>query len=125
MVTQSLVPSSPQYGTALENWILHELRARRSYGRTHVPLTFWRSTAQHEVDFCLGDEIAIEVKSTQRLNARHFRGLQALQEEKVFKRFIMVSFDSSTRKWDDEIECFPVEEFLLGLAQGEFDPKGD
>ena len=118
---KNLERNSSQFGTALENWILHELRARRSYGRTHVPLTFWRSTAQHEVDFCLGDEIAIEVKSTQRLTPRHFHGLQALKEEKVFKRYVMVSFDISTRQWEGGIECFPIEEFLLGISQGEFD----
>lgn len=115
--------NSTEFGTALENWILHELRAYRSYHRTHAPLSFWRSTAQHEVDFCLGDQIAIEVKSTQRLTDRHFHGLKALQEEKIFKRFIMVSFDSSTRNWDGGIECFPVETFLLALAAGEFAEK--
>ena len=112
--------NSPEFGTALENWILHELRANRSYQRTHVPLSFWRSTAQHEVDFCLGDQIAIEVKSTQRLTDRHFHGLKALKEENVFKRFVMVSFDSSTHQWEGGIECFSVEKFLLALAGGEF-----
>jgi predicted AAA+ superfamily ATPase len=114
--------NSPAYGVALENWILHELRAHRSYARTHVPLTFWRSTAKHEVDFCLGDQIAIEVKSTERLTDRHFTGLKALKEENVFKRFIMVSLDSSVHQWDGGIECYSIEAFLLALSQGKFDP---
>lgn len=118
---KNLDRNSPQYGTALENWILHELRAHRSYARTHVPLCFWRSTAKHEVDFCLGDQIAIEVKSTTKLTSRHFQGLNALKEENVFKRFIMVSCDQSTHKWEGGIECYPVEAFLLALSAGEFD----
>jgi predicted AAA+ superfamily ATPase len=110
---------SSDYGVALEHWLLHELRAYRSYRRTHVPITYWRSTAGHEVDFCLGDRVAIEVKSTRRLNDRHFHGLRAIAEERVFQRLIMVSFDEVTRRWEGGIECWPVEEFLLGVAGGE------
>jgi hypothetical protein len=72
-------------------------------------------------DFCLGDAVAIEVKATSRLNDRHFHGLQAIGEEKIFKRRIMVSFDTSTRRGEGGIECWPVEEFLLALAEGEWD----
>jgi uncharacterized protein len=112
---------SSEFGTALEHWIFHELRSYRSYRRTHWPISYWRSTAGHEVDFCLGDKIAIEVKSTERLNHRHFRGLLALKEEKIFKRYVMISFDQQTRQWEGGIECFTVEDFLMVLAAGEFD----
>lgn len=98
MDQKELLRNSNEFGVALEHWIFHELRSYRSYQRTHDPLTFWRSTAQHEVDFCLGDRVAIEVKSTTRLTERHFSGLKALKEEKVFKKFIMVSFDQNTRR---------------------------
>ena len=118
---KSLDRNSTEYGVALEHWILHELRSHISYARTHQPLSFWRSTANHEVDFCLGDTVAIEVKSTTRLNPHHFHGLKALQEEKKFKRYVMVSFDTNTRQWDSKIECYDVERFLKALHQGEFD----
>jgi predicted AAA+ superfamily ATPase len=117
---KSLNRNSTDFGTALEHWILHELRCYRSYQRTHQPITFWRSTADHEVDFCLGNEIAIEVKSTQRLGDSHFKGLIALKEEKIFKRFIMISFDRATKKWGHGIECFTVEAFIQALWRGEF-----
>jgi len=52
-------------GAALEHWILHELRSVRSIRRTHWPIHYWRSTAGHEVDFCLGEEIAVEVKESR------------------------------------------------------------
>ena len=118
---RELVPGTPEYGAALEHWILHELRAVRSIRRTHWPIHYWRSTAGHEVDFCLGEETAIEVKGTSRLTEKHFRGLRALQEEKVFKKYIMVSQDRTTRRWEGGIECWPVEECLLALAQGAWD----
>jgi predicted AAA+ superfamily ATPase len=115
------VRNSPQFGSALEHWVLHELRAARSIRRTHWPIHFWRSTAGHEVDFCLGETTAIEVKATSRLAEKHFRGLMALKEEKVFKKYIMVSLDSSTRTWEGGIECWPAEEFFRALAQGAWD----
>ncbi|MGK5086652.1 ATP-binding protein [Bdellovibrionota bacterium FG-2] len=121
MDRKELNRNSPEFGTALEHWILHELRAIRTIRNTHWPLTYWRSTANHEVDFCIGEHTAIEVKSTERLTDRHFHGLKAIREEKVFKRLVMVSFDKKVRKWDDQIECWPVEECLLALAAGEFD----
>ncbi len=113
--------NSPDFGVALEHWILHELRAHRSYRQTHQPITFWRSTAGHEVDFCLGDHVAIEVKSTGRLTDRSFHGLRALQEERRFKRYVMVSFDKSTRRWEKGIECFFILDFLTALWEGEFE----
>ncbi len=121
MDRKTLDRNSTEFGVALEHWILHELRAHISYQKTHTPLSFWRSTANHEVDFCIGDQIAIEVKSTSRLNERHFHGLRALQEEKKFKRYIMISFDEITHQWSPKIECFSVEKFLTALTTGEFD----
>ncbi len=115
--------NSDDFGIALEHWILHELRCHRSYRKTHEPISFWRSTAGHEVDFCLDDRVAIEVKSTNRLSERHFKGLRALQEEKKFKRFVMVSFDTGARQWDGGIECYPVEDFLHALWSGHFDER--
>lgn len=64
--------NSPDFGVALEHWILHELRAWKSYKRNHLPIHFWCSTAKHEVDFCIGVDLAIEVKTTTRLSKVHF-----------------------------------------------------
>jgi predicted AAA+ superfamily ATPase len=118
---KTLSRNSAEFGIALEHWIYHELKARSSYSRNYTPISFWRSTAQHEVDFCLGDKIAIEVKSTQRINEKHFHGLKALAEEKIFKRYILVSFDKQTRSWTKPFECYYIEDFLQALSQGEFD----
>jgi predicted AAA+ superfamily ATPase len=89
---KELVSDCPQFGSALEHGVLHELRAARGIRRTHWPLHYWRSTAGHEVDFCLGGKTAIEVKATFRLSEKHFRGLKALKEERVFKRYIMATW---------------------------------
>lgn len=50
------------FGDALEHLIATELTAFLSYTRSDFPLCYWRTTSQIEVDFIVGDSIAIEVK---------------------------------------------------------------
>lgn len=91
--TATLDRNSDLYGRSFEHWIAMELRAALSYQRRRQELTYWRSTHQQEVDFLIGDEIAIEVKASTRVHERDGKGLRALQEEGIVKRFYLVSQD--------------------------------
>lgn len=55
-----------------------------------VPLTYWRSRSQLEVDFVVGDAVAIEVKAKSLVSARDYRGLLALAEEVPLRRKLVV-----------------------------------
>ena len=93
--------SSASYGKSFELFILMELRAYLSYTRQHMAeLHFWRSRYGHEVDFLVGEELAIEVKASTNTSARDLKGLQALSEENVFKKYYLVSQDRMNRKQD-------------------------
>jgi hypothetical protein len=46
-----------------------------------------------EVDFIIGNEVAIEVKASKRMSDRDGAGLRALKEEGMVKRFYLVSQD--------------------------------
>ncbi|MEW6297032.1 MAG: ATP-binding protein [Thermodesulfobacteriota bacterium] len=91
--TESLDRNSDLYGRSFAHWLAMELRAALSYRRLHKQLSYWRSTHQQEVDFLIGDDVAIEVKASRRVSDRDERGLRALREEGVFKRFYLVSQD--------------------------------
>jgi predicted AAA+ superfamily ATPase len=91
--TESLDRNSDLYGRSFEHWLAMELRAALSYHRIHKELFYWRSTHQQEVDFIVGDEVAIEVKASKRVSDRDGRGLRALKEEGTIKRFYLVSQD--------------------------------
>jgi len=95
----------------LEHFILHELKSYLSYRRIKKSLTFWRSSSQHEVDFLIGRDLAIEVKASQRINPRFLNGLKALNEENIFKKLFLISNDPIEQKIDG-IHCMPVETFL-------------
>ena len=80
-------------------------------------MTFWRSKSGYEVDFLVGDHIAIEVKSSAMVKEKHCRGLRALSEELNLERKIIVSMDTNKRLLDD-IEVIHCREFLAQLWSG-------
>lgn len=75
-----------------------ELRAWLSYTGKTTRLTFWRTLGGHrEVDFLIGDKVAIEVNATQSVDRHDLKGLQALMEEEVIEKFYLVSNDQMDR----------------------------
>ena len=111
-------PGSAAFGRALEHLVFCELRARLGYGRDARPLTFWRTTDGSEVDFVVGDSVAIEVKATGAVTPRDLTGLRRLADEVPLLRRIVVCSESAPRIVDG-IELLPVREFLAALWDGE------
>ncbi|HQW58399.1 MAG TPA: hypothetical protein PK583_05550, partial [Gammaproteobacteria bacterium] len=62
------------------------------------------------------DDIAIEIKSTKSVNAKHLKGIKALQEEGICKKYFLVSFDKIHRIHEG-IEIIHWENFLDLLWQ--------
>lgn len=117
-LTENLDRNSDLYGRSFEQWIGMELRAYLSYLRKDFPLGFWRSANRQEVDFTLGDRIAIEVKASKKVSQRDTTGLQALKQERVFKRYIIVSQDPISAK-QDGVERTHWKVFMEQLWGGE------
>jgi predicted AAA+ superfamily ATPase len=111
-------PGTEGFGRALEHLIFLELRAWIDYRRLDIPLTYWRSLSQLEVDFVLGDQVAIEVKGKSSVSRRDYKGLLALDEEVPLRRKIVVCLESQPRVTDEGVEIVPVEEFLRTLWTG-------
>jgi predicted AAA+ superfamily ATPase len=109
--TQSLDRNSDLYGRSFEQWIAMELRAYLSYRRRHEALCYWRSTADHEVDFVIGEHTAVETKATRRVGGSDLRGLTALAEEKMLKQLFLVSEDPLETK-RGPIRCLFWRTFL-------------
>ncbi|MCA1951277.1 MAG: AAA family ATPase [Treponema sp.] len=109
-----LAPGTAEYGKAFEHFIYQEVRAFLDYTGDFRPLTFWRTTEHLEVDFIIGDDVAIEVKSVSIPDKRNLKGLHAIQEEHTFKHRILVCFAPEPRQVDS-IEILPYQEFLNRL----------
>ena len=116
--TTRIEAGSPAFGRALEQLVFCELRACLAYSRSPDALTFWRTTDGSEVDFVIGDAVAIEVKGTGTVTRRDLTGLRRISDETALRRRIVVCTESAARIVDG-IEILPVEEFLHALWNGE------
>lgn len=110
---------SELFGKAFEHLIALELRAWLSYNASRLPLQYWRSTSQFEVDFVIGNSCAVEVKASTQVTERHLVGLRALAEEQLVRRYYVVSRDANRRETRDNIIIYPWREFLQALWAGE------
>lgn len=106
------------FGNLFEHFIALELRAYLSYRRLRKPLCYWQSKHGQEVDFIIGDEIAIEVKSSHNIQDKHLKGLTLFSEEKLCKHYILVSQDKINRKKGD-LSILYWEDFLRQLWNDE------
>ena len=113
---------STEYGKFFETYIAMELRAYIGYKckiRANInPLCYWRSLSGFEVDFILMDKVAIETKTTRRHTEHDLKGLKALKEENLFKRYILVCNADYAQTREDGIEIVPWRQFLDELWDG-------
>ena len=110
---------TPEFGKSFEHYILMDLKAYQAYKNPELDIQYWRTSTGFEVDFILGEmDVAIEVKSSQRIHSGHIRGLRALLEEHKVKRAIIVSLEKLPRKLENNIEVLPWKAFLNALWAG-------
>lgn len=109
---------TPTFGRALEHLVANELRAYLSYRKRTESLTFYRTTSQIEVDFLVGERVAIEVKGTGRVSDRDARPLVALSEDVKVARKLIVCAERSRRRLASGVEVVPIKEFLEELWGG-------
>lgn len=111
--------STPEFGMSFEHFIFMELKAYQAYKDPELPLHYWRTSTGIEVDFILGDmDVAIEVKTSKRIDNAHAKGLRALGESHSLKRLLLVSFEKEPKKLSGNIECLFWEDFLKQLWSG-------
>ena len=114
----------PAQGTAeageyFEQLVCMELKAWLDYTHPRSKLTFWRSRSNMEVDFCVDERFAVEVKLSSCISDKHLKGLKALREEGIFKRYVVVCQEEHPRAVDG-IEILPWKYFFECLWKDEF-----
>lgn len=110
-----VAPGSDAWGRALEHLVFLELRSWLDYRGRDDPLACWRSRSRLEVDFVVGDAVAIEVKAKPRVSVRDYKGLLALAEEIPLRRKLVVCREPRRRRDDHGVEIVPAPEFLREL----------
>lgn len=106
--------NTTEFGEYFEHLICMELKSWIDYKHPRSKLTYWRSTSNMEVDFCVDEEIAIEVKSSSNVTEKHLKGLKALREEGIFNRYVVICQEEHPRIIDG-IEILPWKYFFEEL----------
>ena len=75
---------------------------------------YWKSVNRQEAELTMGDEMAAEIKFTQKVSSKYLRNLKALKEEGVFKKLFLVSCDPDN-VFQKGICCLHWSEFLRRL----------
>ncbi|MCY3966273.1 MAG: DUF4143 domain-containing protein [Acidobacteria bacterium] len=119
--------AGPEFGRALEHFVLMELLAYRSYRERDFLIRFWRTRSGRECDFVLGrdGDVALEVKGASRVRRTDLKGLRAFVEEHGPRTAIVVCNEDSVRRTDDGIWILPWERFLERLWEDEVVGGGD
>ena len=116
----SVKEGTTEFGRAFEHFIFHEIKAYLQYTEDHRPFCFWRSKNHQEVDFVVGDNLAIEVKASRTVRTRDLKGMKALCEEGPFPYKIIVSLEPRPRLIENQFLVLPYKEFLKKLWKKEF-----
>lgn len=110
--------SGREFGHAFEHFVFMELCAYQSYRNKNFEISYWRTPQGHEVDFILGDgEIAIEVKSTHRIDSADLKHVRLFEQDYAPMRSIVVSNEKMERKVGS-IELIPWKQFMELLWGG-------
>jgi len=104
-------------GKAFEHFIIREIKSYLSYSRSDLQLCYWRSTSQQEVDAIIGLEWAMEIKASKMVHESDLKGLKALREEGLIKRYSVVCMEK-TKRIMDGVEILPWEEMITELVSG-------
>jgi len=115
----NLISGAPPFGKAFEHLILMELIAYADYSTKNYGINYWRSASGIEVDFILGNQIAVEVKTTTMIDSHHTKNIRALMEEGMLKSYYVVSFDQKKRITNENISIIPWQDFIDELWDGE------
>ena len=119
---RTIQPGTDIYGHTLEHFIVQELRAFLSYTfGDEKTMHYWRTLDnKYEVDVLICDvfthnvEVAIEVKSSDRVESADTKGLKAFGEEHPNAKLVLLSMEEKPRVLNG-IEIWPIEQFLLRL----------
>ena len=103
----------------METLVLQELRAINDALDLGYEIFFWRTANEEEVDFVLYGErglIAIEVKSSMRVNSEMFRGLKLFKNDYPVSKCYLV-YGGDRREYRGDMEAVGATEFLKNLPQ--------
>ena len=106
--------AGPDFGRALEHFVLMELLAYRSYRERDFPIRFWRTKTGLECDFVLGrnGEAAVATAGGGHIQPQDLTGLRAYREEHRPRHALLVCNEPAQRWTNDGLWILSWRDFL-------------
>jgi len=111
---KQLISKTVEYGQTFEHFIFLEMDCYRDYFSQESEIGFWQDYQEGEIDFIINDEIAVEVKSSEKLRREDLKSMQKFMAKGRLKRHIIVT-NSKERTSIEGIEVIPWQDFLQEL----------
>lgn len=108
-VDYDLVPKSFEYGQLFESFIVNEVHRRLSYQDKQFKLSYLRVNEDLEIDLIIERgphaPTLIEIKSANRVDERHAKGLITLGNDFKASKKYLVSNDPDDKMFSDVMAC--------------------
>ncbi|MCY4643769.1 MAG: AAA family ATPase [Bacteriovoracales bacterium] len=105
---------------SFNQFIACELRSYLSYKKIPLFLQYWKSKLQRNVDFIVGDEMAIVVKTDEEIDESHHRELLEIQQKNQWKYLFVISNDFKEVQFKNGIGHLHWQNFLDLLWKDSF-----
>lgn len=110
---------TPEFGKSFEHYLLMELKAFQAYRQPDMPIYYWRTSTNQEVDFILGEmEVSIEVKGSSRVHEADTKSLKILGDENSLRHSYLVSLEKEPRYFSKTLTGLHWRDFLDRLWAG-------
>lgn len=105
------------FGEYFEQFIILEIKKYIDYKNPRTQINYIRTNTGFEIDCLLNKEIAIEIKSSNKINERHYKNLKLLNETYIKRKIIVCTTD--TYYIEKNIEIMPYRFFINKLWNDE------
>lgn len=108
---------SSEFGDLFEHFIYLELKNYIHFKGSNDKINYWSIQNKTEVDFIINKSIAFEVKSTELVTQKHFKGIKLMSEDYQLTAKYIISRDPEVRVIED-ITILPYQIFCKQLWSG-------
>lgn len=111
--TEDSLHKNPAYGAIFENWIISEIRKNNRNAGQNEGMYFFRDSAGNEIDLVLereGEPIAIEIKSSKKVDNSMLRGLKYWQKLQPLSKCILLHGGNKNEILNEKMSILPYTE---------------
>lgn len=113
--TEAILQKNTAYGAIFENWMISEIRKNNFNNAQNEGMYYFRDSAGNEIDLILereGEPIAIEIKSSKKVEDSMLRGLKYWQKLKPYSKTILLHAGERNEILNEKMSVLPYTEVI-------------